>query len=123
MADVVLEAAREMRGPMAYATLIVAFALIPVVVLEGVAGAFLPTAAVAFLAAAGVSMVVALTVTPALGVLLLARAPLERREPPVRRWLHGGYERILGERARAGRAVRTSASARSSSPGSSRCRS
>ena len=62
--DIVLAASREVRGPMVYATLIVALALLPVFVLEGVAGAFLPTVALAFLVAAGVSMAVALTVTP-----------------------------------------------------------
>jgi Cu/Ag efflux pump CusA len=96
VADLVLDAARQVRGPAAYATLIVALALVPVVVLEGVAGAFLPTAAVAFLVAAAVSMAVALTVTPALSLLLYSRAPLERRESPVLRGLKGGYERILG---------------------------
>jgi CzcA family heavy metal efflux pump len=94
-ADVILEASRHIRGPIAYATLIVALALVPVIVLEGVAGAFLPTAALAFLVAAAVSMAVALTVTPALSLLLFSRAPLERREPPVLRWLQSGYGRIL----------------------------
>ena len=94
-ADVVLAASREVRGPMAYATLIVALALVPVFVLEGVAGGFFPSLAVSFLVAALVSMAVALTVTPALGLLLLSRAPLERRESPLLRWLQSGYERVL----------------------------
>jgi Cu/Ag efflux pump CusA len=41
------------------------------------------------------SMVVALTVTPALCLLLLGSAPLVRREPPLVRWLQRGYERML----------------------------
>ena len=41
-------------------------------------------------------MVVALTVTPALGMLLLSNAPLERRESPLVRWLQRGYEVALG---------------------------
>ena len=40
-------------------------------------------------------MVVALTVTPALSLLLLSEAPLERRESPLVRWLQHGYERLL----------------------------
>ncbi len=54
-------------------------------------GAFLPTAVVAFLVAAAVSMVVALTLTPALSLLLFSKAPLGRREPAVPRWIQGGY--------------------------------
>src|SRR5207249_10354518 len=41
------------------------------------------------------SMFVALTVTPALGLILLSKAPLRGREPPLRRWLQAGYTSIL----------------------------
>ena len=34
-------------------------------------------------------------VTPALSVILLARAPLERREAPLARWLKRGYAGAL----------------------------
>jgi len=40
-------------------------------------------------------MVVALTVTPALALILLAKAPLERRESPLVPWLQRGYSRVL----------------------------
>jgi Cu/Ag efflux pump CusA len=40
-------------------------------------------------------MLVALTVTPALSLLLLSRAPLERRESPLVRWLQREYDRVL----------------------------
>src|SRR5439155_4974604 len=36
-----------------------------------------------------------LTVTPALGLLLLRNVPIERRESPLVRWLQRGYERVL----------------------------
>ena len=42
------------------------------------------------------SMLVALTVTPVLGLLLLAGAPVERRQPPLARWLAAGYRRAAG---------------------------
>ena len=42
-------------------------------------------------------MVVALTVTPALSLLLLSDVPLERRESPLVRWLQRGYERLLAQ--------------------------
>ena len=94
--DLLFAASREVRGPMTYATLIVALALLPVIVLEGIAGAFLPTVALAFLVAAGVSMAVALTVTPALSLLLFSKAPLGRRESPVLGRLGAAYGRFLG---------------------------
>jgi CzcA family heavy metal efflux pump len=94
-ADLILEASLELRGAAVYATLIVALALLPVFVLEGVAGEFLPPLAVSYLLAALASMAVALTVTPALSLLLLSKAPLERRESPLVRRLLGGYEAFL----------------------------
>ena len=55
-----------MRTSALYATLIVAAVLIPAFFMEAEAGAFLPPAAIAYLLAVGASMLVALTVTPAL---------------------------------------------------------
>src|SRR5438132_13858950 len=40
------------------------------------------------------SLAVALTVTPALALLLLSRAG-GAEEPPLLRWLQGGYERLV----------------------------
>src|SRR5207249_1907763 len=40
-------------------------------------------------------MLVALTLTPALCLLLLANAPLQRRTSPLVGWLQRGYERGL----------------------------
>ena len=42
-----------------------------------------------------VSLLVALTVTPAMSMILLSKAPLERRESPIARWLERGYEWLL----------------------------
>jgi CzcA family heavy metal efflux pump len=94
-AGLILEASLELRGAAVYATLIVALALLPVFVLEGVAGEFLPPLALSYLLAALASMAVALTVTPALSLLLLSKAPLDRREPPLVRRLLRGYEAFL----------------------------
>ena len=40
-------------------------------------------------------MVVALTVTPALALILLRNAPLERHQSPLVRWLKRGYTWLL----------------------------
>jgi Cu/Ag efflux pump CusA len=69
---VVAEAAAEMRSPIAYATLVVLLAAVPVLFIEGVAGAFLEPMVRAYAVAVIASMVVALTLTPALSSLLLS---------------------------------------------------
>jgi CzcA family heavy metal efflux pump len=69
----VVDAAAEMRGPVAYATLILLLAAVPVLFLEGVTGAFFSPLVRAYAVAVVSSMVVALTVTPVLSALLLSR--------------------------------------------------
>jgi Cu/Ag efflux pump CusA len=85
----------EGRSVVVYGTLIAALAVVPLFFLEGVAGAFFPSIAVAFLAALGAAMVVALTVTPALSMLLLSRGAREPRDSPLVSRLRSGYERTL----------------------------
>jgi CzcA family heavy metal efflux pump len=94
-AAVALEASLELRGAMVYATLIVALAVLPLFVLEGIGGEFLPPLGVSYLLAAAASMAVALTVTPALSFLLLSGAPPELRRSPRARWLQQGYAALL----------------------------
>jgi Cu/Ag efflux pump CusA len=91
--ETVIEAVLEMRSAMLFATLIVAAALLPAFFMEGEAGAFLPAIATAYLLAILASIVVALTVTPALGMILLGNAP-ERLESPVAGWVKKRYEGI-----------------------------
>ena len=95
IAPTVADATLEVRGPMIYATLIIALAALPLFFLDGLAGAFFPDLAGAYLLALLASMVVALIVTPALCVLLLSRAPRERGDPPLVGWLQRGYESFL----------------------------
>lgn len=95
-AKVVLEASLEVRGPIIYATLIIIAAAVPIFFLQGLTGAFFRPLAIAYTLAVLSSMVVALTVTPALALILLRNAPLNPREPPVVRWLKSGYIPALG---------------------------
>ena len=67
----IVEAASATRGPLGYATLILLLAAVPVLFIEGVTGAFLSPLVRAYALAVVASMVVALTVTPALGSLLV----------------------------------------------------
>ncbi|MFL5663201.1 MAG: efflux RND transporter permease subunit, partial [Ktedonobacteraceae bacterium] len=95
-ASIILEASLETRSTMIYATLIILLALLPVFLLQGVIGAFFQPLVISYALALLASMMVALIVTPALCLLLLSRAPLERRESPLLRWLQRGYSAVLG---------------------------
>ena len=94
-ADIILESTLHLRSSAFYAGLIMVLAALPVVFLNGVAGAFFPSIVLAFLAALGTSMVVALLLTPALYLLLLPNGQRERGDSAVMRWLRGGYERVI----------------------------
>ena len=81
---VILDASLEIRSAVVYATLIVVLAISPVFFMGGLSGAFLRPLAFAYVLALLASMVVALTVTPALSLILLSEAPPEQREPLAR---------------------------------------
>jgi CzcA family heavy metal efflux pump len=94
-ASVILEASLEVRSPIVYATLIIVAAAVPVFLLHGLTGAFFRPLAVSYTLAIVASMAVALTVTPALCLLFLRQAKLERHESPVVRWLQRHYSEVL----------------------------
>jgi CzcA family heavy metal efflux pump len=90
-ATVVLRACLEVRSPIVYATLIIVAASIPVFLLTGLTGAFFRPLALSYTLAIVASMGVALTLTPALALILLRGAPIERRSSPLVRWLQRVY--------------------------------
>jgi len=96
---VILNACLEVRSPIVYATLILVAASIPVFLLAGLTGAFFRPLVLSYTLAMAASMVVALTVTPALALLLLRGAHIERRKSPLVTWLQkaytGGLSRII----------------------------
>ncbi|MGH8897067.1 MAG: efflux RND transporter permease subunit [Egibacteraceae bacterium] len=94
-AAVILGASLEVRSAIVYATLIEVVAIAPVFFLRGLSGAFFRPLAISYSLALLVSMVVALTVTPALAMILLRNAPLESRESPLVPWLKRGYNAWL----------------------------
>jgi CzcA family heavy metal efflux pump len=93
VAQILLDAFVETRSAGLHALLISLVVFVPVFVTRGAFGAFVPSIAVAYSVALVVSMLVALVVTPALGLSLLAKAPPEARESPIVRWLQPRYER------------------------------
>jgi len=70
---VVLEASLEVRSAIVFATFIVVLVFVPVFFLEGLAGTLFRSMGAAYVAAIFVSLLVAMTVTPALCLLLLSR--------------------------------------------------
>jgi CzcA family heavy metal efflux pump len=94
-AAMILEAIGEMRSAMIYATLILVLAIVPVFFVEGMAGAFIQPLALSYLLAVAAATLVALTLTPALCMLLLAKAPAERQAAPLTARLQNGYGRWL----------------------------
>jgi CzcA family heavy metal efflux pump len=92
---IVLNSSLEVRSAIVYATLIDVVAVAPVFFMEGLTGAFFRPLAFSYALAVLASMLVALTVTPALSLILLHRASLERRQSPLVRWLQRGYTAAL----------------------------
>ena len=92
---IVLDASLEVRSAIVYATLIIVAAMVPIFFLTGLTGAFFKPLAFTYMLAVAVSLLVALTITPALCLMLLSRGALGRRQSPLVRWLQGGYGRLL----------------------------
>jgi CzcA family heavy metal efflux pump len=93
--QVVLTASLEVRSAVVYASLIVVLVFLPVFFLDGLAGAFFRPLALAYVLAILASLVVALTVTPALSYLLLTGRAAARPEAPLTRLLKHFYRRLL----------------------------
>jgi CzcA family heavy metal efflux pump len=91
---IILEASLEVRRAIWYATLINVLAVVPVFFLQSVTGSFFEPLALSYALAILVSMLVALTVTPALSLILLSKTR-ERGDAPVVRWVKRGYAVLL----------------------------
>jgi CzcA family heavy metal efflux pump len=100
-AAIILEAMLEMRSPIIFATLILLLAVLPVFFLSGLSGLFFQPLVLSYVLALLTSIAVALIVTPALSLALLADAPLSPRESPLVRGLQGVYNGILSLTIRA----------------------
>ena len=92
---IILDASLEVRAPIIHATFIIIASTLPIFMLEGLAGSFFRPLAMAYALAIMASLLVALTLTPALALVMLRKAPLERHESPLARWLQSGYGRML----------------------------
>lgn len=92
---IVLDASLEVRSAVVYASLIVILVFVPIFFLEGLAGSFFRPLGVAYVLAIVASLFVALTVTPAMSLVLLPRGAHRPGDAPLVRRLKNYYRRIL----------------------------
>jgi len=94
---VVYEGSKEIRGSIVFATIIIILVFLPLFFLSGVEGRLLRPLGFAYIVSLATSLVVALTVTPALcSLLLVKKKVLDRSEDgPAVRWLKAQYEPLL----------------------------
>ncbi|WP_316205971.1 efflux RND transporter permease subunit [Bradyrhizobium sp. SZCCHNR3058] len=96
--QVVLGAMLEVRSSVVYATFAALLVFVPILVLPGVAGRLFGPLGIAYILAVAASLIVALTVTPALSMVLLAGKAAgnrKHRPPPLVRWSRRHYESLL----------------------------
>lgn len=91
--EVIFQASNEIRPAMVFATLIIVLVFVPVLFLDGIEGRFFRPLAIAFVCSLAASLVVALTVTPALCRLLLSGAG---EGGHGKAWLVRRLERVYG---------------------------
>jgi CzcA family heavy metal efflux pump len=105
-------ASLEVRRPVFYATAAVAVAFLPILMMSGLQGAFFRPLSIAFLLAVGLSLLVAMSATPAMSVLMMARHEpkpearfltlCKRRQLRVIEWLHARPRLAVGILAATG---------------------
>ncbi len=92
---VVLRASLEVRSAVVFASMIVILVFVPIFFLEGLAGTFFRPLAVSYILAILVSLLVALTVTPALSYFLLPGANHVAEDSRLVQWLKEKYRNLL----------------------------
>ena len=103
--DVVLHASLEVRSAVVFATFTVALIFVPVLTLSGLQGSFFAPLALSYILAILASLLIALTLTPALAYLFFGRGVRRSGETRLQRWLKAGYRGILNWIARWPRVV------------------
>lgn len=92
--EMIEAASVEVRAPVVYATYVLALTVAPILFLTGLQGAFFGPLAWSFLLATLASLVVAITVAPALSLLLLRKVRLHE-EPRYVTILKDAHDRLL----------------------------
>lgn len=92
---VIFEACFEVRSAVAYATFAAILVFVPIIILPGLAGRLFAPLGIAYVLAVLASLAVALTVTPALAMTLLAGRAGRQHDPPAVRWSRSQYQSLL----------------------------
>lgn len=95
LSTVIYQASMEVRGSVVYASFIVALVFVPLLTLSGVAGRLFSPLGYSYILAILMSLLVALTLTPALCHLLLRRDLPDELDPPLVRRLKPLYAKQL----------------------------
>ncbi|MEE7626460.1 efflux RND transporter permease subunit [Methylobacter sp. Wu8] len=95
VASVVYSASLEVRSSVVYASFIVALVFVPLLTLNGVAGRLFAPLGYSYILAILTSLLVALTLTPALCYALLGNADLVNDDPPLIKRIKPLYKDLL----------------------------
>src|SRR4029079_16466637 len=102
-ARMIVDASHEARSAIVYAALIMLLVVAPIYFIGGTFGSYFRPLAISYSLAIIASMVVTLTVVPALCLMLFTRGADIRRESPLLRWFQARYEAALSHSIRRGR--------------------
>jgi CzcA family heavy metal efflux pump len=93
--DVIYDASVEIRGSIVFATLIIVAVFLPLFFLSGLEGRMLAPLGLAYIVAIVASLLVAVTLTPALCAYLLRGGDLAHEDSRVLAWLKARYRPML----------------------------
>lgn len=94
--QIVLDASIEVRSSVIYATFIVVLVFLPVLTMSGVQGRLFAPLGASYIYAILASLLVALTLTPALSYWLLPKATEQAQEPRYITYFKSRYQKLLG---------------------------
>jgi len=92
---VVFDASMEVRKSVIFATIIIVLVFLPLLSLTGVAGKLFGPLGIAYISSITASLVVAMTITPALCYLMLGKSKLQTNDSPVISYIKVRYIKIL----------------------------
>ncbi len=93
--QVVLDASLEVRSAVVFASFIVILVFLPIFSLQGLAGSFFRPLGLSYVLAILASLLVALTVTPAMCLILLPNSHARHSDAPLSVWLKRRYVKLL----------------------------